>query len=188
VNISGTFALDDSAIANVITRFPEDFKIFAEPGQLCSGINTSSDAGKLAQLRCYVDASQKGGDRASGDTCRREIHSNWAAKTPAEFLLNKEGPAKAEGQFIFELFDYDSSNSGTLRSETRTFSGVRSGDNWTDCEMMEVFSLSIQKQNASNDLYGELVMSNKNVSPKPACKAAIGEGKIKKYAFKLIKQ
>lgn len=228
-NIQGTFNADGSSLANAMTRFPEDFVVYAngafcdknannvfdggsewptydpatqsqtcstgtlKQGDLCKDIVTTDSAGKLAQLRCYADYMHKseGGGGGGGDNvtaCMREINTNWSAKTPEEFLLNSDGPSRAKGQFVFELFDYDSATSGSLRGEDTYFNGIQVGNNWTDCEVREVFSFSMKKVDDAGNLYGEMVSSETNVSPKPVCVAEYGQGKTTKYVFKMLKQ
>ncbi|RYZ53911.1 MAG: hypothetical protein EOP07_16990 [Proteobacteria bacterium] len=217
VNIGGTFLANETPIANAVTRFPGDYVVLAQgsycdynnnnafdgnesplwnndeqscnagtpitEGQLCSSINASAEGGQLAQLRCYAEG-RKGGD-GDFDSCQREVRTNWNAKTAAEFV---QGKSKPKGQFAFELFDYDSATSGSLRGEERDYRGIQVGDNFTDCEIVNVFSLSIKKIDGSNDLYGEMIQNETNVSPKPACIANFPASAPTKYMFKLVKQ
>ncbi len=159
-----------------------------KPGDFCSAMSATDDAGKLAQMRCYLEASQGNGGGKDEETasCQREIRANWSAKTPGEFLGSSDGPVKARGQHIFELFDYDSATSGSLRGEEREFRGIQVGDNWTDCEVINVFSIALKKYEDSTDLLAEMVQSERNISTKPACIAEFGEGKTMKMLFKLV--
>jgi hypothetical protein len=224
-HIQGTFLENGTVLENAMTRFPEDFVVYAtgaycdynsnnafdgdewpmyngdsqscnnnvtiKQGSLCKDIVTTDAPGKLAQLRCYADYMHKSGDGRGGDevtACKREINTNWGAQTPEEFLLNSDGPSRAQGQYVFELFDYDSPTSGSLRGEDTYFDGIQVGNNWTECEVREVFSISVKKLDDAGNLYGEMVTSETNVSPKPACVAEYGQGKTTKYVFKMLKQ
>lgn len=216
-NIGGTFLANGTPVQNAITRFPEDFIVIAQgaycdknsnnifdgdewpiwngnsqscssnvtlkQGQLCSAITGTSSEEKLAQLRCYAEARQ--GDDEDFSSCTREVRTNWSAKTPEEFLVG--GKAKPKGQFVFEKLDYDSPNSASLRGEEHDFRGVQVGDNWTDCEINSVFSFSVRKIDGSEDLYGEMIQTETNVSPKPACIATFGSSKPTKYMFRMKK-
>jgi hypothetical protein len=218
VNIGGTFLANETPIANAITRFPEDYVVLAKgaycdynndniidgnewpmwnnneqscnngvqikEGELCSGIDVNAEGGPLAQLRCYAEGRPRGGE-GDFDSCQRDVRTNWNAKTAAEFVQGKSQP---KGQFAFELFDYDSPTSGSLRGEERDYRGIQVGDNFTDCEIVNVFSLSIKKIDGSNDLYGEMIQNETNVSPKPACIASFPASSPTKYMFKLVKK
>ncbi len=88
-----------------------------------------------------------------------------------------------------ELFTYDSPTSGSLRGEEREFTGIQVGNNWTDCEVISVFNLSVRQIEGTADLLAEMSQSEKNVSTKPACIAEFGdEGKTMKFMFKMQKQ
>lgn len=221
VNISGTFDMSGNPIQNAMTRYPEDYYVFAQgefcdkdndgvfdgdewpmgggkesscpqgstkvDGQKCSTIDTSTEPGKLAQLRCYAEGMQDMNKDSEVSTCLREVRGNWSAKSADEFLGKNEGPSRARGEHMFELFNYDSANSGSLRGEEHESRGIQVGDNWTDCEVINVFSMTLKKFPDSNDLLAEMVQSERNVSPKPACVASYGEGKTYKMLFKLTK-
>ncbi|WP_141732366.1 hypothetical protein [Oligoflexus tunisiensis] len=223
-NIMGTFLADGTSLSNAMTRYPDDYEVYAKgaycdyngnsvfdgdewpqwngnsqscnsgttitQGELCSSIATTTEGGKLAQLRCYADAlhGDGGGKDEEPTACIREINTNWSASTAAEFLLDSDGPSKARGQFIMDLFEYDSATSGSLRGEDRRFEGIQVGNNWTDCEIQEVFSFSLKKIDDSGVLYGEMIENSTNVSPKPACVAEYGAGKTRKFMFTLVKQ
>jgi hypothetical protein len=169
-----------------------EVKNFNAKGQLCSTIDTTTDKGKVAQLRCYAEyMSQNGkGDNPMSPemktTCSRKLMYNWAAKTEAEFLGT--GPAQPNSMFIMEKFSYDSPNSGSFRNEERRFDGIQVGNNWTDCEVMTSLSFTIRKEEGSSDLYAEMIENTTNLSPKPACVANYGAGKISKSIFKMKKK
>lgn len=158
-------------------------------GDLCKDIDTSSVPGEMAQLRCFAQAvSNKRDQPSEGGSCSREVRGNWSASTPEEFLGNPNGPAKANGQIFFELFDFTSPTSGTMRGEERRFDGIQVGNSWTDCEVINVFSIALSKYPDSDDLLAEMVETSRNVSAKPACVAEYGEGKTQKMLFKFEKQ
>ncbi|MBC7533778.1 MAG: hypothetical protein H7318_19600 [Oligoflexus sp.] len=187
-NIGGTFTLAGVEIQNAMVRFPEDFDVLAIAGQKCSTIAVTTAEGKLAQLRCYAEANRGGGGESGEDmsVCKREVRTNWNAKTPLEFVSG--GKSKPKAQFVFELLDYDTATSASLRGEERDYRGIRVGDNFTDCEIASVFSFSMKKIDNSNDLLGEMVQTETNVSTKPACIAEFPADKPTKYLFKLVKQ
>jgi hypothetical protein len=228
-HISGTYLANGTAIDNAMTRFPDDYEIYANgafcdynsngefdtntnpnewptwngneqscnnsltltPGDLCSSIPTTTEDGKLAQLRCYADALHSGGDDKGPDApteCIREINTNWSATTAADFIIASDGPSRARGQFVMEVFEYDSPTSGSMRGEDRYFEGIQVGNNWTDCEIRDVFSISLKKVDDSGNLYGEMISTTVNVSPKPACVAEFGAGKTVKNMFTLVPQ
>jgi len=161
------------------------------PGDSCSTMrgNDTTDASALAQLRCYADAYHKDADAAANNgQCIRQVQTNWMAQTPDEFII-KGGPDKAQGQHIFEAFEYDSETSGSFRSEERHFEGIKVGDNWDSCEVIEALTFSMRKDPASTDLITEMIMEQRNVSSKPACVAYYeGNGdnaKVQKMMFKM---
>jgi hypothetical protein len=222
VNFGGTFDANGNPINNAMTRYPEDYVVYANgafcdinkdgkfgdgewprwngseqscdqgvqlsKGDLCKDIPTTDDAGKLAQMRCFLESNQ-GGGKGEEDitTCGREVRANWSATSPDEFLGKTDGPVKAKGEHIFELFEYNSPTSGSMRGEDREFRGIQVGNNWTDCEVINVFSMSLRKIEGGEDLLAEMSESQKNVSTKPACIAEFGEGKTQKMLFKLVK-
>lgn len=221
VHIGGTYDANGNTLGNAMTRFPEDYVVYAsgafcdkdadnefdgdewpqwdgnsqtcsqggtlKQGDLCKDIDVVDAPSEMAQLRCYMEASHQGGkDDQSDGLCRRRIEGNWSATSPEDFLGN--GPARPEAQIFFELFDYTSPTSGTMRTEERRFEGVQVGNNWTDCEVITVGSLALSKYPDSDDLLAEMVETSRNVSSKPACVAEYGEGKIRKMLFKFEKQ
>ena len=60
----------------------------------CSGINTSTDAGKIAQLRCYADFLWQTGVEQNENLCVRHVDMDWSATDPAKFLLQNDGPPR----------------------------------------------------------------------------------------------
>lgn len=225
INIGGTFKEDGAVLKNAMTRYPDDYDVYAmgpycdyngnskfdgdewpmwnnnqqscdatrnpattlSEGQLCSAIDTTNPAGQLAQLRCYAEALHNGNDRDNENACIRRVDGNWSAKTPAEFF-GENALIRPENMFEFSVFKYDTATSGTIRGEERSFRGIQVGNNWTDCEVQESFSMSLKKMEGSNDLLAEMAQTERNVSAKPACIAAFGEGKTYKSLFKLLKQ
>ncbi len=197
-NVGGAFLVSggtESTLQNAMVRFSpddpskNDFSILLAKSALCSSANTSTERGKLAQLRCYADYNQQnmhGPQSAAANACVRDVQVNWAAKTAAEFIIGGDGPQKPLGQHIFDRFEFDSDTSGSVRSERASVRGVQAGDNFTDCPVTEVFAMSIKKIDGSSDLYGEIQMTTKSTSAKPACKSL--DGGSKKLAFKLLKQ
>ena len=158
-------------------------------GDLCKDIDTTSVPGEMAQLRCYAQAvSNKRDQPSDGGSCSREVRGNWSASSPEEFLGDANGPAKANVQIFFELFDFTSPTSGTMRGEERRFDGIQVGNSWTDCEVINVFSIALSKYPDSDDLLAEMMETSRNVSAKPACVAEYGEGKTQKMLFKFEKQ
>ncbi len=159
------------------------------PGQLCSEMTgDGSDSFRLAQLRCYADGYWELAEQVNG--CTRRINTNWNAATPEEFLQDN-GPAKPENQFIFEGFEYDSPTSGSFRGTERRFEGIKVGDNWDDCEVIENMTFSMRRTTPdSADLVVEMISEYRNVSSKPACVAHFGdEGvRISKNMFIMQKQ
>lgn len=153
-------------------------------GQLCSGISQATEEGKLAQLRCYAE-NQQNRDRDEMSTCTRDVRTNWSAKTAADFVVG--GKSRPSGQFVFEKLKYDSATSASLRGEERDIRGIQVGDSWTDCELNSVFSFSVRTIDGSDDLYGEMVQTETNVSTKPACVAEFGASVPTKYMFKMKK-
>lgn len=215
IHISGTFDSNGDPITDGWPQWPSDFDILlAGPscdspeleqwgpdglscssgtltqGALCSSANTATEAGKLAQLRCYLEYNHSSMDRDSQSSdCVRKVRGNWSATTAAEFIVGDDGPKRAEGQHVFDLFKFDSSTSGTLRGQERYFDGVQMGDNWTDCEILESFSISLRKYPDSDDLLAEMIQTQQNLSHKAACLAEYGEeGGTQKMMFKLEKQ
>ncbi|MBK7963607.1 MAG: hypothetical protein IPK04_21880 [Bdellovibrionales bacterium] len=53
---------------------------------LCSAIPTSSNAGQMAQLRCYADYYYQSGLANNGSSCMPRVNTDWSASTPADFI------------------------------------------------------------------------------------------------------
>ena len=155
------------------------------PGALCSAITGTSSEEKLAQLRCYAEYRGNNDQEDDFSKCSREVRTNWGAKTPEEFVVT--GKAKPKAQFVFEKLNYDSANSASLRGEETDYRGVRNGESWTDCQLNSVFSFSMRKIEGSEDLYGEMIQTETNVSTKPVCVAEFGATAPTKYMFRMKK-
>ena len=187
-NIGGTFTTAGVELNNASVRYPADFDVLATAGQKCSAIVTTGEVGELPQLRCYAEARHNagGGESRDDSSCTRDVRTNWNAKTAAEFV--SVGKSKPKAQFVFELLDYDTATSASLRGEERDYRGTRVGDSFTDCEIVNVFSFSMKKIDNSKDLLGEMIQTDTNVSTKPACIAAFPASKPTKYLFKMARQ
>jgi hypothetical protein len=180
---------------NIHVRWPQDYVVFGQQGQLCSSIDGTDEARKLAQLRCYADSFyETTRDLADAGQCVRKINTNWNAATAAEFL-NQDGPVKAESQYIFEGFEYDSPNSASFRNTESFTEGIRVGTNWDDCEVVENLTFSMRKLPDSTDVIVEMISETRNLSTKPACVAYYAdqdpEGKgvtVNKTMFLMKKQ
>ena len=151
----------------------------------CKDINTSSEPGKLAQLKCYSSAYWEYEDN---NLCLKSIRPNWSAKTAADFMLDDGGPARPNNQFIFELFEYSSTTSGSFRGQNRFYESVAVNGSYIECEVMETFALSLVKDNDKGDIMVDMVSDTRNMSLSPACRAEFGEGSVQKSLFKMIKQ
>ena len=154
-----------------------DMKKLASSGDACKDIASSTDAGKLAQLKCYSSAYW---DLEDENLCLRRITPNWNAKTAAEFMLDNGGPARPNNQFVFELFEYGSANSGSFRGQDRFYESVEVNGSYIECEVIETFALSLVKDGDAGDLMVDMVSDRRNISSTPACIAEFGEGSVQK--------
>jgi hypothetical protein len=210
-HIGGAYRLDGTPLGNAQVQYPDDFAVIVQgpscsggqmsygengptcvggtlvEGQLCSEIDPQDDDQRyLLKLRCYADGLW---ERAREDetSCIRDITTNWSA-TRSEDFLEEHGPVRAMGEHIFEGFNYDSPNSGSFSNEEVRYQGIRDGNNWTDCKVIERFSMSLRKMDDSGDLLAEMVSETRNASFKPACVAEYGEPQLMKSIFKLERQ
>lgn len=92
-------------------------------GLLCSdiptqGTGTVKDRQLLAQLQCYARAYEEASGSLTG--CVREISFNRGAENPWSFISQSNGPTRARGEIMFEVFNYVDNSSGTF-SQTRTY-------------------------------------------------------------------
>ena len=151
--------------------------------------NDGSDAYKMAQLRCYADSYWSEAEKASRQgKCIRKVETNWMAETADQFIDN-DGPDSAVAQHIFELFEYDSANSGSFRSERTRYEGIQVGDNWDTCKISETETFSLRKEENSNNLILEMINEKRNISEKPACVAAYkSKESNEKMMFRMVKQ
>ena len=162
-----------------------DMKKLASSGDACKDIASSTEAGKLAQLKCYSSAYW---DLEDDNLCLKQIRPNWNAKTATEFMLDNGGPARPNNQFVFELFEYSSSNSGSFRGQDRYYESVDVNGAYIECEVLETFALSLVKDGDAGDIIVDMISDTRNMSSTPACIAEFGEGSVQKSLFKMIKQ
>ena len=95
-------------------------------------------------------------DSSSTDTCVPDLNANHNATTVKEFLSDGDGPLDANTNHVFELFEYDSPESGALRGEDRYTNGVKVGNAWTECQVEDSFSFAMSKY-GTNDALVEMV-------------------------------
>lgn len=164
------------------------------PGDLCSSLaaNDSSAPAQLAKYRCYSDAYWRDAEAATkAGKCIRQVQTNWMAERPEDFV-SLDGPSKARSQHIFEAFEYDSPNSGSFRSEEKRFDGIKVGDNFDSCEVMEAMTFSMRRIPNSSDLIMEMISEKRNISKKPACIAYYenngGNAEVQKMMFSMKKK
>jgi hypothetical protein len=156
----------------------------------CANIETQ-DA--LEGARCYAEALNSGGGGGGGggdeSKCIRRIDFNWGGKTAAEFVGGGNGPVKSRNMYLFEKFRYDSATSGSFREERESFQGLRTGNGYTNCRVIENMTFAIKAIPGSKDLFVEMQNSSRNADPKPACIAAYKDknGGFKSL-FKMVPQ
>ena len=66
-------------------------------------------------------------------------------------------PARPNNQFVFELFEYGSANSGSFRGQDRFYESVEVNGSYIECEVIETFALSLVKDGDAGDLMVDMV-------------------------------
>lgn len=158
-------------------------------GTLCSLMPTTEDRQKLAQLQCYANAWQKVSSSISG--CVRKVDFNWGAQNSWEFLSKGNGPSKAQGEVIFELFNYTDSGSGTFsqiegRDETIQVTDSNGYKNWIPCRINQNETITMTKISDSKLLAEMTTVINLADKGKPLCTAAAENGSIRTGQVKMM--
>ncbi|OFZ20254.1 MAG: hypothetical protein A2X94_15380 [Bdellovibrionales bacterium GWB1_55_8] len=137
--------------------------------QLCSTISTGTAQGQLAQLQCYAQHYWQNQD---DDGCLRSIETNYAAESPADFVLDQDGPQKARSEHLLGLMSYGSPNEATIREEGEAVRGARGGNgDYIPCRVFQTTTITFKKV-ADSKLLVEFIEEQKNLSlDKPACEA-----------------
>lgn len=154
----------------------------SEYGTLCSAMPTTEDREKLAQLQCYANAWQKVSSSISG--CTRKVDFNWGAQNSWEFLSKGNGPSQAEGEVIFELFNYTDSGSGTFsqvqgRSETIQVTDSNGYRSWIPCHVNQSETITMSKISDTKMLAEMTTVANLADKGNPLCVAAADNGSIR---------
>jgi hypothetical protein len=167
------------------------------PGAACSTMAETDEPTRMAKLRCYSDSYWQLAETASkAGSCVRQVQPNWNADSSADFIRDN-GPSKAQGEHIFEAFEYDSATSGSFRSQETRYEGIQVGNNFDSCEVIESMTFSMRKATDSTNLIVEMIQEQRNISTKPACVAYYstkgrngtdGNVSIQKMMFTMVKQ
>jgi len=158
------------------------------PGKLCSEmVSTSSAVGadldrlKLAQLQCYAQAYQQASRALSG--CTRDVRFNWGTENPYDFVASSNGPQRARGQMLLELFTYADPKSGSFSLVEARMEGVQTQDargnmQWVPCRINESSTITVSTLSDTKllvELTMVLTLVNKDNA---ACVAAAADGQL----------
>ncbi|MCM2323060.1 MAG: hypothetical protein NDJ90_07335 [Oligoflexia bacterium] len=188
-NFGGMFNEDGSQFTGNGDATHVQWNSFASQNALCSELYTNagtSQTKKVIALQCYANAYWQLKDliktygKAGGVTtsCIREANFDYSATNEWDFF-HQDGPAKAKGQVIFELFNYASNDSGSFTFEEvygESFSSGNGGSSWTNCRVRSVETITITSISA-NKLLAEMT-SFKNLidTGNAVCVAEAQEG------------
>ena len=165
-------------------------------GSLCSGMDTSATAGTpdhnrqvLAQLQCYANAYQRAQNSITG--CSRDIQFNYGTQDPWNFVSKNDGPSKARGEVIFELFNYADNNSGSFSTVETREEGLQSkdangGQTWIPCTVNNSQAIAMTVISSTKLLFEmttNVALANKN---NPTCVAAAADGTLQTGLSKMM--
>lgn len=184
-NIHGSF--DSSGAAIPYNRTIKSTPL-ATANQLCSTVDTSTEAGKMAQLRCYADGFHQFREQL-GDSCYIRPEFDWSAKT-AEAFAPKITQLKPDGLYLLEKANYSGAGELSFRQEEERSDFIDTGSGGVVCRVYEEVDITIKRQ-SDTEATMEFTTQSRNLSnDKDACKNAYssGKGSIQKYYSKMLKQ
>jgi hypothetical protein len=170
----------------------ENFEVEKEPAGLCSVI-----ADEVDRLHCYGDFYNQTGE-SQDDKCIADVNLNWAATTAADFLIKGDGPTRAQNQYVFNMLNYTSATTASVRDERIYFmpelSDSKDGDSSiVNCKLAESVDIAITKLSETEVLF-DLIIQLKAVDKNPICNSMLlkqggGEnGLTQKFLFKATKE
>lgn len=152
----------------------------------------SSAGSELQRLQCYANYYYQ--NRDNGDKCIADVHLNWGAKEPSQFVMRSDGPQRSTNQFVMNLLTYTSDTTAAVHDEKTYFRGVPAGskdggNSFINCRFAESVDMALNKLSDTEVLI-ELVMTEKSVDQNPVCNSATGgsDGFTQKFMFKADKQ
>ncbi|MFZ9521129.1 MAG: hypothetical protein ACO3A4_11700 [Silvanigrellaceae bacterium] len=153
----------------------------------------NSGSSELAKLQCYADHYYQ--NRENGDKCIADVHLNWGAQNPNDFVMKSDGPQRSTNQFVMNLLTYTSDATAAVHDEKTYFRGVPvaskdGGNSFVNCKFAESTDMALSKLSETEILI-ELNMIKKSVDQNPACNSQKGfeaGGQSMKFLFKADKQ
>ena len=170
----------------------ENFEVEKEPAGLCSVI-----ADEVERTQCYGDFYNKNRE-GQDDKCIADVNLNWAATTAADFLIKGDGPTRAQNQYVFNMLNYTSATTASVRDDRTYFepmpSDSKDGDSSiVNCKLAESVDIAITKLSETEVLF-DLIIQLKAVDKNPICNSMLsnmggGEnGLTQKFLFKADKE
>jgi hypothetical protein len=154
--------------------------------------NCSTGSSELSKLQCYADHYYQ--NRENGDKCIADVHLNWGAQNPNDFVMKSDGPQRSTNQFVMNLLTYTSDSTAAVHDEKTYFRGVPvaskdGGNSFVNCKFAESTDMALSKL-SDTEILIELNMIKKSVDQNPACNSQVGNegGQSMKFMFKADKQ
>ena len=141
-NISGSFDSAGTAIAGNTQITP---KTLVAASALCSSIGETTEALKLAKLRCYANGYWQESSSAGSSTCIRRVEMDWTATEASKFIMGSDGPAKAEAEHVIALLNYTDANTASLHDEHLGYRSVNVNGQMVNCKIREAFTMTLHR-------------------------------------------
>ena len=162
-----------------------------------AGAPCSSISDEMDQLRCYAEYYNNAATEQE-NTCIAEVNLNWAAATSTDFVIKTDGPTRAQNQYVFNLLNYTSASTASVRDEKVFFlpamSGSKDGgESFVNCKFAASNDIAITKLSETEVLF-DLIMQQKSLDKNPACNSLFAmfgggdNGKAQKFLFKATKE
>jgi hypothetical protein len=152
----------------------------------CSAIPSGTNAGAMAQLRCYADYYYRSGLSEYSGACMPRVNMDWSATTAADFVHKDFRPSQL---IFFEQYKpFTDGTGGAMITRQEHYEGVQlaGGTSWVNCEVIDTGALNIKKISDNKLLMtyqSSLVTSS---TSKPACMAKF-TGKKETFVFYMTK-
>lgn len=184
-NVHGTFKDGGVALPNnrTIKSTP-----LATAGTFCKDIATSTEAGKIAQLRCYANGIQDMRD-VLRDKCYIRPDFDWSAKT-ADAFQPRISNMTPDGMFLRERANYFGPDEVNFRQTEDRSDFIDTGSGGVTCRVFEEVDITVRKIADTKASIAFSVQSRNLSTDKDACNNAYssGRGNVKKFMGYMTKQ
>lgn len=152
----------------------------------CSAISTATDAGQMAQLRCYADYYWRSGLSQYSGACMPRIDMDWSATSPSGFIKKDFRPHQLV--FFEQYKPFSDGTGGSMITRQEHYQGVQlaGGNSWVNCEVIETGGLNIKKISDNKLLVTYQSSEVTSSTAKPACMAKF-TGKKQTFVFYMTK-